>query len=474
MVHLILNFWEMILTRPICLLPEDENSKTNSSFGVLGLKHQIGIGKNSYLRTILAGSTSANQFEQDRIIDKDTPEERTIRYTEADNTESRLTLSTLFNTKLSRKATLRTGVLLEQYTLESSLRDRDERPDLDGDGDPDLFTFRDSDDSFSLVQPYIQGQFRVSEKATLNAGLHGQYSSLNQQFVLEPRAGITYKLTDDHKLNFGYGLHHQPVSLPLLFLNEEVNGQLVQTNRDLDFVRSNHYVLGYDIRLGNNWRGKLEVYYQDIDKAAVDPISSSYSSLTEGADFAFDNSRVSLVNEGSGFNQGIEFTLEKFFSKGYYGLLTTSLFESKYEGSDGIERNTPFNNGYVINLLGGKEFTVGKARKNVISIDTKLGLSGGRYYTPVDLEASQAAGFEVLQDNLAYSEQYDDYFRWDVKLGYKINSSKKKQSHQFFIDLQNVTGNENVFSRSYNRLTNNIDQVNQIGFFPEFGYRFQF
>ncbi len=453
---------------------EDENAFAKSRFGVTGLKHSITLGERSYLRTIIAASGANNEFLADRFIDKDTPEERIIRYTEAEDTERRFTFSTLFNSKLSSRATIRAGVLFENFMLESLLRDREEQPDRNGDGDPDLTTFRDTDDSFFLVQPYLQGQFRILEPLTLNVGLHTQYSELNSRFVVEPRAALSYQIAPNHRINFGYGMHHQNLPLPILFLNEEVDGEMRQTNRDLDFVRSDHFVLGYDINLGDSWRGKVEAYYQDIRNAGVDAFPSSYSTLTEGADFEFANDRVSLVNEGTGFNQGIEFTLEKFFSKGYYGLLTSSFFESKYEGSDGIERNTPFNNGYVINLLAGKEFKVGATGKNVLFLDSRLSTSGGRYFTPVDLEASRESGFEVLREDLAYSEQYDDYFRWDVKFGIRINNRNKKQSHQFYVDLQNVTNNENVFISRYNRLTNNVDQVNQIGFFPDFGYRFQF
>ncbi len=453
---------------------EDENSFVESGFGVVGLSHKIAVSDKSYLKSVLAVSTSSNTFDSDRIIDKDTPQERIIRYTEVDDTENRFTFSTLFNTKISRKTTLRTGLLYESFGIESSLRDRLEQPDNNGDGDPDLFTFRDTDDNFGLFQPYIQGQFRLTEALTLNAGLHAQYSTLNEQFVLEPRGALSYRVAPKHRLSFGYGIHHQNVPLPLLFLNEEVNGELVQTNIDLDFVRSAHYVLGYDINLAKSWRAKLEAYYQDVSDVAIEAFPSSYSTLTEGADFGFQNDRVSLVNEGTGFNQGIELTVEKFFSEGYYGLLTTSIFESKYEGSDGIERNTPFNNGYVVNLLAGREFNIGKAKRNVLFFDTRVTLSGGRYFTPVDLETSRQLGFQVLQEDLAFSEQQDDYFRWDFKLGFKFNSTSKKQSHQFYVDLQNVTNNENIFTSRYNRLTNNIDQVNQIGFFPDVGYRFQF
>ncbi|WP_430906071.1 TonB-dependent receptor [Maribacter sp. 2-571] len=453
---------------------EDENSLAESRFGVIGLKHNISLGNNSFLRTIVSNSFSGNDFYVDRFIEKDTPEERIIAFTESEDSEKRFTFSSLFNTKLSRKATVRAGVLLENFQVESLLRDRGEQPDADGDGDPDFFTFRDIDENVLLFQPYVQGRFRLSEKLTFNAGLHGQYSNLNDQFALEPRAAIAYQLAPDHALNLGYGMHQQQLPLPILFLNQDVNGTLEQTNKNLDFTRSNHFVLGYDVKLASNWRGKLEVYYQDIDRAGVEAFPSSYSTLTEGADFGFENDRVSLVNEGTGYNQGIEFTLERFFNKGYYGLLTGSFFESKYTGSDGIERNSPFNNGYVLNLLAGKEFKIGAAKQNVFFVDTRVTNAGGRYFTPVNLGASQQAGFEVRFEDEAFSLQYDPYFRWDLKFGIKLNSKKKKRSHQFYFDLQNVTANENVFARRYNRLTNSVDQVDQIGFFPDFGYRFQF
>lgn len=453
---------------------EDEDLFVKSGFGVVGLKHQISLGESSYLRNVVATSFTGNDVFANRFIDKNTAQERSILYFESDNSETRFSVSTLFNSKLSSKTTLRIGALLENFQISSVLRDREEQPDIDLDGDPDLTTFRDIDENLSIFQPYVQGQFRLTEKFTMNLGLHGQYSSLSEQFVAEPRFGLNYRANQKSTFSFGFGVHHQPVSFPILFLSENIGGNLVQTNRDLDFVRSDHYVLGYDVKLAPSWRGKVEVYYQDISKAAVEAFPSSYSSLTEGADFEFDNNRVSLVNNGTGFNQGIEFTLEKFFSNNYYGLLTASFFESKYEGSDGLERNSPFNNGYVMNFLTGREFSVGKSGKDVLFFDTRLSFSGGRYFTPIDLAASQAAGFEVQREDFAFSEQYDDYFRWDVKFGIKLNSKKKKQSHQLYFDLQNITNRANVFVRRYNRLTNSIDQVDQIGFFPDFGYRFQF
>ncbi len=451
----------------------DEDSFVTSGFGVVGLKHKINLNDNTFLNTTVSTSFNSNTFIANRFVDKNTENERKIKYSDFDDEERRLTFSTLLNSKINSKTTLRTGVLLENYKIKLLNKDRFKQPDTDNDGDPDLFTFRNTDEQLSIVQPYVQTKFRLTKRTTLHTGVHGQLNSLTKQFVVEPRLGASYKI-GRHQFNAGYGLHHQSVALPLLFANENINGVLEQTNRNLDYVASNHYVVGYDVNLKNSWRAKLELYYQQIKNAAVEQTSSSYSSLTEGTGFGFSGDKVSLVNNGTGRNKGVEFTLEKFFTKGYYALLTASFFESTYKGSDGIERNTPFNNQRVVNFLAGKEFQLGATNKRIFFTDTKITYSGGRFYTPVDLEASNNAGFELLQEDKAFSLQNNDYFRWDIKFGIKINSERKKQSHQFYVDLQNVTANENIFARRYNRVTKQVNEVNQIGFFPDVGYKFQF
>lgn len=453
---------------------QDEDGYVTSSFGSIGLRHNLDIGNNSSLKTIIGFAESGNTYKNDRYYNYDTPSENKLRFLDIENSERRITFSSLFNSKLSKKTTIRAGLLFENYTLNADLTSRDRQEDNDGDGYADFVQLINNDGNYTIIQPFAQGQFRLTEKLTFNGGFHAQYFSINEQFVIEPRAALAYAVNPKNTLSFGYGIHHQSVPVPILFLSEEVNGNRVQTNRDLDLIQSQHYVLGYDVRLANKWRAKAEVYYQDIDKAAVESFPSTYSSLTEGADFGYSTDKTSLTSNGKGFNQGIEFTLEKFFSEGFYGLLTTSFFESKYKGSDGVERNSPFNNGYVVNVLGGKEFKIGKDKRNVFSIDTKFTTAGGRYYTPVDLAASSAAGYEIRDDANAFSQQYDPYLRLDLKFGIKLNSKKKKRFHQFYIDFQNITNHTNIFTKEYNRLTNSVSQKDQIGFSPDFGYKYQF
>ena len=288
----------------------------------------------------------------------------------------------------------------------------------------------------------------------------------------QPRAGLQYQLAPEQTLAVAYGRHSQIQPLDIYFVQTVTpDGRTVETNRSLDFTHSQHFVLSYDRTLATNLRLKAETYYQKIDGAAVELTPSSFSLLNAGVDFEPIN-RDSLVNQGEGRNYGLELTLEKFYSRGYYFLFTTSLYRSTYRGSDGVWHSTAFNGGYVFNLLGGKEFKVGKKGDNRLSIDVKFTTSGGNRYTPIDYDRSARLGYEVRQDAQAFSESLNAYVRADVKLSYRINA--RRVTHEFALDLQNITNRQNEFARIYNPRSNTVQTQYQIGFFPVPQYRITF
>jgi hypothetical protein len=383
-------------------------------------------------------------------------------------------LSSYFNNKFNNRLTLRTGILLQNQFLDTYVYTRDGVPDLNGDGRPDLYTQRDFDGSFTTAEAYAQTQWRVAERLTLNAGLHGLYFDKTSDVAVEPRVALNWQTSPKSTFNLGYGLHNQTQPLPVfLFRERQSDGSFKETNTDLDFTRSQHFVLGWDYKPAPSWRVKAETYYQLLSQIPVESTPSSFALLNAGADFVFPE-KNNLVNEGTGTNVGAEITVEKFFSDGWYSLVTVSVFDSKYKGSDGIERSTAFDGGYVANVLAGKEFKLGSSGRRVLTLDTKVTSAGGRPYTPVDLAASKAIGKEVLIENQAYSLRLDGYFRWDVKIGMRINSPKRKLSQSFFFDFQNVTNNQNIFAMRYNKVRNEVGKTYQIGFFPDLMYRVEF
>ena len=445
------------------------NTYPRSYFGVLGLRHNLITGENTYLRTVVSANLQGNTYEQYAV---DEALSDALLYTQVDDRTRGYGIKSYLNSKLSPRTTFRAGLQGELKDLRTRVDDRDGRPDRDGDGVRDLDRLRDFDGNFTILQAFAQSRYRAGTRWTVNTGLHLQYFTLNGATAVEPRLGVAYEVTERIELSAAYGRHAQVPAYPVFFFRDVTTGR-PGANDGLGFLRADHYVTGLEVRIGAAWRAKSEVYYQRLFDVPVDAFPSGFSLLNAGADFVFPQ-RGNLVGEGTGTNYGVELTLDRSFRDNWYLLATGSVFESRYVGSDGVERNTAFNNRYVGNLLGGKEWPFGHGGRHRLTVNSKLTASGGRYFTPVDLPASRAADTDVRDERRPYSERYAGYFRWDLKFGVQFNHRNKKFSQSFFVDLQNLTDRENVFQERYSPTTGQVNTAYQSGFFPDIQYRIQF
>ena len=439
-----------------------QKSDFTSKIGIIGLKHFKQINSKSFLSTSIGTNYSAT-YQSNYSSDS-----TGNYYSREDNNSSKTgyNIMTNYNLKINSKLFVKAGLQTEFINLYLFYRTRRNKNDS-------WKQIWDYNSYTTLGQAYVHLKYNMNDKLTLNAGVHAQQFFLNNSNSIEPRVGLKYALNKKNSLSLGYGLHSQIQPLTVYFLQTtNTDGSISYNNKDVGFTKSHQLVLGYDLQPFSDWRVKAEVYYQSLYNVPIDSFASSYSMLNTGASFRSDL-EDKLVNNGTGTNYGAELTIEKFFSKGYYALFTSSIYESKYKGSDGVERNTAFNGKYVYNILMGKEFKVGKDKRNAITIDLKVTNAGGRYFTPIDVQASDIYGREVRSTEV-YSARYSNYFRMDVKIGYTLNSSKRKVSQSFSLDLQNVTNNKNVFSQSYDSHRKSINTTYQLGFFPNFTYKLQF
>ena len=454
-----------------------------SRLGILGLTHKVFIGNTTYLKNTLAYTLSRNEVRQDNYQTSGGIERK---YNTLDLVDEQTTLqfSSVINSKVNAKLSLRAGLLLRQENVLSQIYNRDnlkpsEIRDEDNDGLPDFLRVTDYDDRFQKVQLYGQAKYRFSEKWSLHFGIHSNYFSLNKNQTFEPRGGLSWKPNPKHQLSFSFGKHSQSQPLPVLLYNTYYpeNNTYQANNLTLDNNQSLHYVFGYQWAIHPNWSLKTELFYQNLDKVAVEAFDSTYSVLNEGANFRFSR-KGDLINDGTGTNSGVELTLERYFHNNYYLLMTGTLFDSKYTASDGIERNTAFNNKHVYNVLTGKEFTF-ETKKNTalltFFINTKLTGAGGAYYTPIDLDATITNnGNEVYNEQNAFGERYPGYFRWDFKMGLRRQGKQKKVSQEWSVDFLNLTNRKNLFIRRFNEVNNQVNDVNQLGFFVDVLYKIQF
>jgi len=381
--------------------------------------------------------------------------------------EYKVSLDYLFSRRFSPHLSSESGISIDRMAF-----------DLDGryyDFDEEEFfnyfqNFKTLQEGPNFTQVYTSWRYRPTGKISIKAGVNISHFQLNNETSVDPRLGLSYTLSEQQTIALAFGKHSRVQSLVAhYFIDPSPGNSLHETNLDLKFTKAHHIVLGYDFVPKTDMRMKIEAYYQDLYDVPVRSVPSSFCILNTGADFSIDMYE-NMVNDGIGKNYGLEFTLEKFYTKGLYYLGTLSLFDSKYKGSDDIERDTRFNTNFVANFLLGKEFRF--SDRHALFFDLKTSWSGGQRYTPIDIDASREEGDVVYIEKEAFSKQHPNYFKADAKIGYRLSGGGKM--HEWMVYVENLTGHKNVLQQKYDNVSETVEPVYQLGIFPMMQYRIYF
>ncbi len=445
-----------------------------------GVKHSINIGKNSFLNTTLTYSSEgieddifeagivkiyddSGEFLRDSVISKKLSFQGKLR-------KPTYRGSMTFNHKFNARHKIQIGT---KYTL---FKYRFDQSQFRGDANS-RFVLLDFDENVGTVRNFFSWKFRASERLSFVSGLHNMNVLLNKKSTLEPRLAVEWKTTPSSAIHLGYGKHSNMESIHHYFAKvEQADGSVTEPNRDLDLLKAHHFVLGFEQRFGRNMRAKVEAYYQQLYNLPVENSDTSYfSTIVEGLDFRY----VDLVNEGKGRNYGVELTLEKFFSRNYYFLINASLYESKYTPLDGIERNTPFNGNYLVNILCGKEFPkLGKKKNQTLGLNAKAFFGGGRKIIPLLRDgqgnlAVDPANNRYWDYSKAFETSLEDPYQILVSASYKWNL--RRATHELFLNLDNITHHKGKITEFYDESEpGKIGYMTQFGFFPNLMYRVYF
>lgn len=435
-------------------------SKFFANTGVAGMTWSQVLGERTFLKIATAASSMGNGYNENYLLS-----DYSARDTYFESYyQNKLTVSATMTHKFNTHHTLRSGIIFNELAYDFTERYYD-------DSLTTMVQRLHSRGNTETVQAYSQWQFRPSEKLTFNLGLHSLGLLLNQTYSVEPRAAASWEFISGQSLSVGYGLHSQVLPLAIYFTEEQLpDGTRIFSNKELGFMKAHHLVLAYDRAIGENFRVKTELYHQWLFDVPVknDP-SSSFSVINQIGGSSVD----SLINAGEGRNYGLELTLEKFFSKGSYFLLSGSFYNSSYKAMDNVWRNTRFNGKYACTFTGGKEIVLSEKRKSrVIGFNVKLIYTGGFYDTPIDLARSGQVGYTWRDETNAFTDKAPDYFRTDIRLSVKRNHTNWTST--IAIDIQNVTNRKNVFNKYYDAEKNEIVNNYQAPLIPILSYRVEF
>lgn len=436
---------------------DKEGYELNLSTGAIGLTHRVLFSEKTYLHTTLAASGNGIETAYDQLDDQRVLQEKE----RVNNNTWKYTLTSTLNHKFGNRHSNRTGFVLNNRYYNVDNREA-EQP-----GDP-LFSYADEKGNGFSVQLFSQSALKLNNKLEFSAGVHAHYFELNEEVSVEPRVGLKWQFLPEQAVGLAYGLNSRIEMIGFYLARQETGNGVVQPNKDLKMTKAHHFGLSYDVNLNENTRFKVEPYFQYLFDVPVVP--GGYFSLQNmELDWFFNEA---LENDGTGTNLGIDVTLERFFTNGFYYLATTSVFDSKYKGGDGIERNSLYNKNYILNLLAGKEWRVGKNDANSLGINGRMTLMGGDRYSPLLVDESVETGELTYDYSKAYEKQEDPAKVLSLSFSYRKN--KPKHASIWSLHLLNVLGHEEYRDYEFNLKTGLPEKQFDRIMVPNLSYKIEF
>lgn len=419
----------------------DFQSKT----GIVGVSNWSPLGKRTWLKTALvaSGQTSERRAEH--------PDGLRLSNTD-DLEENKICGTATLSHRLSEQWRLMAGAMLTQQYF---------RAEASANALPrEMIEHR-----FTLAQPWAELNWHShSERIHVQAGLHTlllPYPSGKQQNSAEPRLTLTQVLSARHRLSLSAGRYSQVAPLWL-------------SDGNLGLQRAWQTSLRHTWLLPNEWSLRSELYWQRSDQAGVDANVRSAFSLVNQSDYTIFLQKQ-VAYSGLSENRGLEVTAERYLSGGWFALANATLFDSRYQGSDGLWRSTRWDLGHLANLTLGREWLREKSADQTRSfgLNGRLVQSGGFRAMPIDEAASALAATTVFDERSGFSEQQPGYFRLDLRVYWKRGFAERRNS-TFAMDFQNVTMQKNTAYRYYDPFTREVETKYQLGLIPNISWRLEF
>lgn len=411
-----------------------------TNLGVTGLTYTYLIDDKSYLTGTL--SVGANDIKSTDDTVSYSLERFNIRNERYRN--GRVSTAWSYNTRVGKGMNLKTGFQAVQLFYNVYRNDYDNVID-------DLRVQMGGSGNALLLQPYAVMRAQVTPSILLQGGINTLYFSYTNEFKVEPRLGAQFQFPSG-SVNVAYGLHSQ--TLPFQTYEAVTTDSLTganptRPNTELSMWRAHHLAVNVTRAFAGQVRLKVEPYYQYLFDVPVSLQSwNTYSLINQDRNFFAD----SLSNAGTGYNAGVEVTLEKAFSNRLFFLLSGAVYDSRYKTNNGGEDkyyNTKYNSNFNSALTFGKEWELKKGKR--MEAGGRVLYSGGMRYTPFDTQKSIETGRAVYIQSQAYEEQNKNYFRVDARIALRKNAAKF--SWKLSLDIQNLTNYQNPQRPYYDRWT---------------------
>lgn len=265
---------------------------------------------------------------------------------------------------------------------------------------------------------YTETRIRPLENFYVVAGLRGDFHSISQNFITDPRLSVVYRFSKHSFLKGATGIYHQYASLQDYSLS---------LNNNLKPQRAIHYILGYEYNRDNDFILRVESYY----KKYSDLVSNSTYGYLYGSD-------------GEGFAKGVDVFLKVRLKPKFNGWISYAFSDSKRkQTSTGSLQSSNYDITHNVSVVATYNFS------DYFTAGLTYHISTGKPYTPVTgsiFDSTQSVYIPFYADY--NSDRYPTYTRIDMNAQY-IFSFFGKFAVAFFA-LNNLLDNRNLYAYTYN------------------------
>ncbi len=335
---------------------------------------------------------------------------------------------------------------------------------------------------------YANEKFTVHPRLFLNLGVRYDHFTYTGHGAVSPRGSLSWQVTPAlTTLTLSLGRYPQTPPFPLL--GDRLDSDI---NRRLDYMYSDHAVVGLEHILGEGLKLNAEVYYKQYRQI---PVSEEY--IYSAID-TLRSDRYLTIGKRRAY--GLEFFLEQKQVHDFYGTLSVSLSKS-LETDPRVPQivdhyASEYDYTVIVTALAGK--VVRDVRKsldkapffikypsvilplsNEMEIGFKYRYQSGRPYTPLAFvtwqqrregEIKWSRGSWVRSDDIN-AARYPAYHRLDIQWLSRFYFSGWNMN--VYIAIQNVLNTKNVFFTNY-RSDGSTETIYQYAFFPVGGLEIEF
>jgi hypothetical protein len=397
-----------------------------------------GTWKRSMKNGFFTVALSRNTFNSDLIKydgnDESFPSKLRLK-TNSRETENKLRVDVSQNLS-GWKITYGASGQLVSYYNNSYIRRRAEIKDANGNiiQPADIFQYNTSV-NFSRYGIYLQaGKRFFANRVNISAGVRTDGNNFtndgnNLAGNLSPRIAFSYAINKNLSFNTSAGSYTRLP--PYTVLGFQQNNIFI--NKNADYIRTNHYVAGFEYLPKATLRFTLEGFYKRYSNVPAS-LRNGISLNNLGTEFtALGNEPITSSGKGEAY--GVEVFAQQKLTKRLFGFGSYTYVISRFSGLDGSLIASAWDNRHLFS------FTVGYKFNRNWELGLKYRFQGGLPYTPFDETASRlnyaTQGIGILDYSKFNQKRLTNFQQSDVRLDKKWNL--KRVTIDVFIDIQNWT-----------------------------------